>query len=92
MPKFLKPNWVNIIATLIVFSLPFIGERARLPDGTITETVFYRPILLLVTYLQMQEWQAFLLMSGLLLVIYIAVSVVVALILKLLPKSKKNKV
>ena len=55
MPKFLKPNWVNVIVTLIVFSLPFIGERASLPDGTITETIFYPPIFLFVTYLQIQN-------------------------------------
>ena len=90
MPKFLKPNWVNVIVTLIVFSLPFIGERASLPDGTITETIFYRPIFLLVTYLQMQDWQPFLLMVGLLVVIYIVVSIVVALVSKLFIRAKKK--
>jgi len=90
MPKFLKPNGVNILVTLIIFSLPLIRERSRLPDGTITEVVFYRPIFLLVSYLQMQDWQPFLLMAGLLVVLYIVVSVVVVLISRLLVRAKKK--
>jgi len=48
--NFLKPRFLNILLTLVVFSSPLLRERARLPDGAITETVYYRPIFLITSY------------------------------------------
>ena len=62
-----------------------------LPDGSLAEFVYFRPIYLLAYYLQMQEWQAALLMIGFLLVIYFAVSILVGVILKLIKKNKTRK-
>lgn len=85
---FLKPRLLNTLLTIIVFSLPIMSERATLPDGTFAEVVYYRPIYLLTLYLQMQEWQAALLMTGFLLVIYLVVSILIAVSLKLIKKNK----
>ncbi|NMB56560.1 hypothetical protein GYA19_01310 [Candidatus Beckwithbacteria bacterium] len=70
---FLRPRLFNVLLTMTVFPLPFIQERARYPEGGY-EVAHYRPIFLLATYLQMQDWYPFFLMVGLLLVIYFVVS------------------
>ncbi len=88
--KFLSPRLLNVLITLAVFSLPLIRERSRLPDGTITEVVFYRPIYLLASYLQMNDFYPFFLMVGFFLVIYVAVSVIVAVVLWIWGSFNKN--
>jgi len=90
MLKILTPRLVNVLITLVVISLPLLGERARLPDGTITETVFYRPIFLLTTYLQMQDWQPFLLMVGFVLVVYMVVSAILAVFSRVIRQKRKK--
>jgi hypothetical protein len=89
--NFLTPRLWNILLTLVVFSLPLLRERARLPDGTITETVYYRPIFLLTSYLQMHDWYPFFLMIGFFLVIYFAASLVVAILAPVWKKIYKSK-
>jgi len=86
--SFLKPRLANVLLTLIIFSLPLLRERAVFPEGGY-EIVYYRPIFLLTAYLQMQDFQPLFLMVGLLLVIYLAVSVVVAIVSKMSKKKGK---
>ena len=85
---FLKPRLSNILITIVIFSLPFLRERAVLPEGGY-EVAYYRPIFLLVSYLQMQEWQSFFLMFGFSLVIYLIVSLVIAVVTPLWKKISK---
>ena len=86
--SFLKPRLTNVLLTLVIFSLPLLRERAVFPEGGY-EIVYYRPIFLLTAYLQMQDFQPLFLMVGLLLVIYLAVSVVVAIVSKMSKKKGK---
>jgi len=88
--NFLKPRFLNILLTLIVFSLPLIRERARFPEGGY-EVVHYRPIFLLASYLQMQDWYPFFLMVGLLLFIYFVTSLIVAILTPVWKKINKSK-
>jgi len=74
--NFLRPRLLNVLLTLIIFSLPVLQEKARLPEGGY-EVVHYRPIFLLTSYLQMQDWYPFFLMMGLLLFFYFALSFLV---------------
>jgi len=88
---FLKPRLLNTILAIVVFSLPFLRERVMLPEGGY-EVAHYRPIFLLASYLQMQDWYPFLLMVGFLLIIYLAVSIVTAVVIVLIKRSYvKNK-
>ncbi|MGK5091546.1 hypothetical protein WDW89_05950, partial [Deltaproteobacteria bacterium TL4] len=86
---FLKPRSVNTIITLVIVSLPLLREHAVLPSGGY-EIARYRPIFLLVDYLQMKEWYPFLLILGFCTFIYIVVSGVVA-IGSLIIRSKKKR-
>lgn len=88
---FLKPRLLNTLLALIIFSLPFLRERAVLPDGTITEVVYYRPIFLLSFYLQMQDWYPFFLMIGFFLAIYFVASLVVAILTPVWKRANKSK-
>ena len=88
--NFLKPRLLNTLLTLIIFSLPLLRERARLPEGGY-EMVHYRPIFLLASYLQMQDWYPFFLMVGFSLVIYFAASLIVILLTPVWKKIKKSK-
>ena len=86
--SFLKPRPVNVIVSLIIVSLPILREHAVLPTGGY-EVVYYRPVFLLTSYLQMQDWYPFLLMVGFNLFIYVVVSGVVAIgFLIFRPKKK----
>ncbi|HLE48841.1 MAG TPA: hypothetical protein VI819_02300, partial [Patescibacteria group bacterium] len=73
----------------VIFSLPFLRERAVLPEGGY-EVAYYRPIFLLVSYLQMQEWYAFMLTVGFSLVVYFAASLVVAVLTPVWKKISKS--
>ncbi len=77
--KFLKPRLTSIIPTIIIFSLPILKERVRLPEGGY-EIFRFRPIALIASYFQEQEWYPFFLMVGLFLFIYLAISLVIAII------------
>ena len=88
--KFLKPKTVNVLLTLLIISLPLLREQVQLPTGGY-EIARYRPIFLLTSYLQMQDWQPFLLMIGFSLVVYLAVSGVVSIASTLLKKKKSIK-
>ncbi len=88
--NFLKPRLLNTVLALVVFSLPLLRERARLPEGGY-EVVHYRPIFLLTSYLQMQDWYPFCLMVGLLLFIYFVASLTVAILTPVWKKIKKSK-
>ena len=83
--KFLKPKTVNVLLTLLIISLPLLREQVQLPTGGY-EIARYRPIFLLTSYLQMQDWYPFLLMIGFTLAVYVGVSIVVAITSKLLKK------
>ena len=83
--KFLKPRTVNVLLTLLIISLPLLREQVQLPTGGY-EIATYRPIFLLTSYLQMQDWYPFLLMIGFTLAVYVGVSIVVAITSKLLKK------
>ncbi|KKQ92622.1 MAG: hypothetical protein UT17_C0001G0001 [Candidatus Woesebacteria bacterium GW2011_GWB1_39_10] len=61
--KFLKPRIGNVLLTLVVISLPLLREQVQLPTGGY-EIARYRPVFLLTSYLQMQDWYPFLLMIG----------------------------
>ena len=82
----MKPRWINVLLTLIIYSMPLLRERVVLPTGGY-EVVFYRPIFLLASYLQMSDYYPFFLMNGLLLFIYFAVSVVISISAKLFKKK-----
>ena len=71
--NFLKPRLLNVLLTLVIFSLPVLQEKARLPEGGY-EVAHYRPIFLLASYLQMQDWYPFFLVLGLLLFFYVFIS------------------
>ena len=89
--SFLKPRPVNVIVSLIIVSLPILREHAVLPTGGY-EVVYYRPVFLLTSYLQMQDWYPFLLMVGFNLFIYVVVSGVVAIgLLIIKPKKKQSR-
>jgi len=88
--NFLRPRLLNIVLALAAFSLPLIRERARFPEGGY-EVVHYRPIFLLASYLQMQDWYPFFLMVGLLLFIYFVVSLTVAILTPVWKKINKSK-
>ena len=85
---FLKPRLLNVLLMVIVLCLPLLRERVVLPEGGY-EVAVYRPIFLLASYLQMQDWPPFFLMVGFSLVIYFVVSVVVAIIVPLWKRIKK---
>jgi hypothetical protein len=87
---FLKPRLLNTLLALIIFSLPFLRERVMLPEGGY-EVAHYRPIFLLTSYLQMQDWYPFFLMVGFFLVIYFAASLVVAILTPVWKKINKSK-
>jgi len=84
--SFLKPRIYNVLATIAVLSLPLIRERARYPEGGF-EIVTYRPIFLLTSFLQMNDLKPFLLMLGFSLFVYIVVSTILSLIIKLMKKK-----
>jgi len=87
-----KPKVINIITAIIVFSFPLLRERARLPDGTITEVVYYQPIYLLISYLKMHDWKAVFLMIGFFLIIYFSTSIIIGSVSILIQKlNVKNK-
>jgi len=88
--NFLKPRLLNILLTLVVFSLPLLRERARLPEGGY-EVAYYRPIYLLTSYLQMQEWYPLFLMVGLFLFIYFTISLTVLAITSAWNKLRESK-
>src|SRR3989339_585044 len=83
--KFLKPRIGNVLLTLVVISLPLLREQVQLPTGGY-EIARYRPVFLLTSYLQMQDWYPFLLMIGFTLAVYVGASIVVAITSKLLKK------
>ena len=85
---FLKPRLLNTLLTVGVLCLPLLRERVMLPEGGY-EVAVYRPIFLLASYLQMQDWPPFFLMVGFSLVIYFVVSVIVAVIILLWKRIKK---
>jgi len=87
---FLKPRLLNVLLTIVVFSLPLLRERAVLPEGGY-EVVYYRPIFLLTSYLQMQDWYPFFLMIGFFLVIYFAASLVMVFLTPVWKKIKRSK-
>ena len=86
---FLRPRLANVLLTLIVLSLPIIWERAPLPTGGYAVAA-YRPIFLLASYLQMNDYYPFFQMVGFSLAIYIAVSVVLAIASRLIKVGKKK--
>lgn len=86
--KFLKPRLANVLLTLIVLSLPILRERAWLPTGGYVVAA-YRPILMLVSYLQIKAYYQFFLTVSFSLVVYAVVSVVVTVVSKLLKKKGK---
>jgi len=87
---FLKPRLLNTLSALIIFSLPFLRERVMLPEGGY-EVAHYRPIFLLASYLQMQDWYPFFLMIGFFLVIYFAASLVVSILTFVWKKINRSK-
>ena len=87
---FLKPRLLNILLTIVVFSLPLLRERVMLPEGGY-EIAYYRPIFLLTSYLQMQDWYPFFLMIGFLLVVYFVASLVVTVTTSLWRRVNKSK-
>jgi len=87
---FLKPRLLNTLLALIIFSLPFLRERVMLPEGGY-EVAHYRPIFLLASYLQMQDWYPFFLMIGFFLVIYFAASLVVSILTSVWKKINRSK-
>jgi hypothetical protein len=84
--SFLKPRIYNVLATLAVLSLPLIRERARYPEGGF-EIATYRPIFLLTSYIQMNEFKPVLLILGFSLLVYVVVSIILALVIKFLKKK-----
>lgn len=85
---FLKPRAANLLITFVILFLPLIQERAPSELGGYS-IVHYSPVFLLSAYLQMGEFQAILLMLGFALLIYLGLSVVLALISKFFTKKKK---
>jgi len=61
-----------------------------LPEGGY-EVAHYRPIFLLASYLQMQDWYPFFLMIGFFLVIYFAASLVVSILTFVWKKINRSK-
>lgn len=88
--KFLYPRLSNVVITLLVISLPLIKERVQLPTGEY-EVVMYRPIFLLASYLQMNDYYPFFLMVCFSLVVYVVVSGILAAFSRLIIKSKRAK-
>ncbi|MCR4277264.1 MAG: hypothetical protein NUV87_03995 [Candidatus Roizmanbacteria bacterium] len=86
--KFLKPYATNLLITFVVLLLPLIREQAPSETGGYS-VAHYSPLFLLSTYLQVGEYYAFFLMLGFSLVVYVGVSVVLALISKFFTKKKK---
>jgi len=86
---FLKPRWLNVFLTIFVLCLPILREQYIEPSGKILVT-WYRPLFVFVSYLQKpQQYQPFLIMIGLTLLIYLVVSVVIAGIF-ILVRMKKD--
>ena len=86
--SFLKPRLANVLITLTLFSLPLLREEALLPAGGYEE-IYYRPMFLLASFFQMKDFGPIFLLIGLLLMIYFAVSVVLAIDLRLLRNKGK---
>lgn len=87
---FLKPRWLNVLLTIFVLCLPILREQYIEASGKILVT-WYRPLVVFVSYLQKpQQYQPFLLMAGLSLLIYLVVSMVIAAIF-ILVRIKKDK-
>jgi hypothetical protein len=87
---FLKPRLLNTLMAIVIFSLPLLRERVMLPEGGY-EVAHYRPIFLLTSYLQMQEWYPFFLLIGFFLAIYFAASLMVTVVSSLWRKARKLK-
>lgn len=87
---FLKPRRINTLLTLIILSLPIIWEKTPLPTGVGNAVAAYRPIFLLATYLQTNDYYPFFQMVGFSLAIYFVVSVVVVIASRLLRLLKKK--
>jgi hypothetical protein len=85
---FLKPRLTNVLLTLVVLSLPVIWEIFPLPGGGYGVDT-YRPLFLLVRYLQTTNCLSFFFMVGFSLVVYVAVSFVLAIFLRLRKKRSK---
>jgi hypothetical protein len=92
--KFLKPQWSNLLLSLIVMCSPFIRESAPSAGGGVS-VVFYKPIYLLAAYIQMNEHYALFLMVCFTLFVYTASSVLVEITKfageKVFKKRKKKK-
>ena len=80
--KFLKPRVSSILLTIVVLFLPLIAERTAPPSGGL-EIIHYSPIFLLSAYLQMKDYYPFFLMFCFSLLIYLVVSFLVLIVVKL---------
>lgn len=87
--RFLKPRLINSLLTIIVLSLPLIPERVAVPTGGYVITR-YLPFFLTFTYLQMGDYYPFILMFGFILLVYSIVSIVLAILSKILSGKIKE--
>ncbi|OGD84747.1 hypothetical protein A2165_03215 [Candidatus Curtissbacteria bacterium RBG_13_40_7] len=86
--SFLKPRLANVLLTLVILSLPIFWEREPLPTGGYS-VVAYRPIFLLASYLQMNDYYPFFQMVGFSFAVYFGVSLAILILTVLWGKTKK---
>lgn len=75
--RFLIPRLPNTLVTLVILSLPLIRERAVLPEGGYVVAT-YRPVVMLYSYLRLRDFYPFFLMFCFSMIVYLAVSAILA--------------
>ncbi|OGG11873.1 hypothetical protein A2Z00_00270 [Candidatus Gottesmanbacteria bacterium RBG_13_45_10] len=85
--KFLRPRLVNILPTLILLFLLILWEHAALPTGGYV-LVRYVPVFVFVDYVKLQYYGGALLFIGFFLIVYVVVSLGVAILSSILRHIK----